>query len=669
MMHYLLHSPTGDANASTAAPQVQREQIGLYELIKPLHQGGMGVVWRARHVHSGDEVALKTVKATNRLTLLGIRREIQVLSILKHPDVIELLDHGVEQGRPWYAMPFVEGVTLHRLLQKQRSLGDSPTIALATSPIYADTELSMSPASRVGDHVTDETLMVEPEDLTLLDLPLSGVEAIFPPSAPPRGVDADAPDPAFLERHGALIGQLQAIARALAYIHCQGVVHRDLKPANIIIRPNGRPLIVDFGLATLGSRGVDREVLQQLSMPAGSLPYMAPEQFEPFWLDARADLYALGCLLYESLTGRPPFNPREVTEARKMHQQQTPAAPHHVTPSTPRRLEALVMSLLAKQPHDRPGYALDVARALEPFSTPCIPPTKPAGSIYLHRPALVGREDAMARTRTGIERAKTGKNNSLLLVKGAAGVGKTRLAIECSHEATRRGLLVLIGELMPGESPSAPLGVLRNALHPINFVWQEPDALSVDYPEAIRRAAKVISMYDPTIAHLEALQRQPTPVTLPPQESKRRLFEALCLCLEHHASLTKQPITLVFDDLHLVDHTTLEWCAFASKRFHASKGPVMLVGFYREGGACPFLERLAKSDGVRLTTVELLSEPQTAQMIQSMLAISRLPDGIAEFMYRRTLGNPAQIVQLLRAAVTDATLCRDAQGHWRMCDA
>src|SRR5215813_7191557 len=90
------------------APRV----LGPYELLSPLGQGGMGRVFRARHAKTGQEVALKTVQAPSQASLHGIRREIQALARLRHPGVVRILDEGLHDGLPWYAMELLAGRTL-----------------------------------------------------------------------------------------------------------------------------------------------------------------------------------------------------------------------------------------------------------------------------------------------------------------------------------------------------------------------------------------------------------------------------------------------------------------------------------------------------------------------------------------------------------------------------
>ena len=138
------------------------------------------------------------------------------------------------------------------------------------------------------------------------------------------------------------------VARGLAYAHEHGVVHRDVKPANIIILRNRRPKITDFGIARLG----EADVLA--GSRAGSPKYMSPEQIRGDGaLDGRSDIFSLGAVLYEMLTGRQPFGGAEVVDIMRMVLQDTPQPPSAHNARVPPELDALVLRMLAKRPDER----------------------------------------------------------------------------------------------------------------------------------------------------------------------------------------------------------------------------------------------------------------------------------------------------------------------------
>jgi hypothetical protein len=150
----------------------------------------------------------------------------------------------------------------------------------------------------------------------------------------------------------------EGVARGLARAHAAGLVHRDLKPANILVAGGHTPKIGDFGMARATSlAGVDRAALAVLGTP----DYMAPECLDPLAVDGRSDLYALGCILHEMATGRPPFGGATAFGVIEAHRRApVPDLPDSFSPP----LRALVTTLLAKSPGDRPQAAAQVAAAL-----------------------------------------------------------------------------------------------------------------------------------------------------------------------------------------------------------------------------------------------------------------------------------------------------------------
>ncbi|MER5255664.1 protein kinase [Streptomyces sp. NPDC002855] len=152
------------------------------------------------------------------------------------------------------------------------------------------------------------------------------------------------------------------VCRALDTAHSAGVVHRDIKPGNVMIAQDGSAKVVDFGIATFMERAAgDARLTQTGQLPFGSVPYLAPERFRQEAGDGRTDLYALGCVLYELLVGRPPFTGTAVGVMYN-HVNDAPLRPSRARAEVTAPVERLVLALLAKEPADRPA---DAATALE----------------------------------------------------------------------------------------------------------------------------------------------------------------------------------------------------------------------------------------------------------------------------------------------------------------
>jgi hypothetical protein len=156
------------------------------------------------------------------------------------------------------------------------------------------------------------------------------------------------------------------LARAIQYCHQRGIIHRDLKPGNVLLSRDGLPKITDFGLAKL----LEREAgLTRSGLVMGTPSYMAPEQSAGRIRDIgpHTDIYALGTILYEMLTGRPPFKAETVLETMELVASQEPALPSRLQPKVPRDLETICLKAMAKDPGRRYHSALALAQDLERF--------------------------------------------------------------------------------------------------------------------------------------------------------------------------------------------------------------------------------------------------------------------------------------------------------------
>jgi beta-lactam-binding protein with PASTA domain/predicted Ser/Thr protein kinase len=167
------------------------------------------------------------------------------------------------------------------------------------------------------------------------------------------------------------------IAEALAAAHAEGVIHRDIKPANVMVTRDGKVLVMDFGIARLIS---GPETAPQTSAVLGTASYLSPEQAQGQSADARTDIYALGVVLYEMLTGRPPFTGDSPMAIAYKQVNATPEAPSSVNPDVPPELDAVVMRALSKNPANRyqtgQEFADDLERARtggQVMATPLLP--------------------------------------------------------------------------------------------------------------------------------------------------------------------------------------------------------------------------------------------------------------------------------------------------------
>jgi len=249
----------------------------------------------------------------------------------------------------------------------------------------------------------------------------------------------------------------QAVCRGLAFAHEHGIVHRDLKPGNVWLTADGVAKLGDFGLAV----ALDRSRLTQLGMMVGTVSYMPPEQALGGEVTPRSDLYSLGAMLYELVTGRPPFVGGESIAIITQHLDAAPVAPTWHRPDCPTALETLILQLLEKDPGKRPASAETVREALAalertPPSATLSPSATPAADQSpVYRPTFIGREQELRQLTEAFNGALSGRG-ALVLVLGEPGIGKTSLTEQLATYAAVRGGHTLVGHCYEEGSLSLP---------------------------------------------------------------------------------------------------------------------------------------------------------------------------------------------------------------------
>ena len=234
-----------------------------------------------------------------------------------------------------------------------------------------------------------------------------------------------------------------ATCRGLEFAHAQGVVHRDLKPGNVWLTSGGEAKIGDLGLAvTLGESR-----LTSHGMMVGTFQYMPPEQALGGESTPQADLYSLGAMLYEMVTGRTPFEGDTPTAVISQHLNAQPVAPSWRTEHCPPDLEALILRLLEKEPGKRPSSATEVRQALEQVDSDApSAPRSDSSENPLDRLAgvFVGRQRELEHLHEAVGSTMDGRGSVVMLV-GEPGIGKTRTVRELETYARMRGAKVYWG--------------------------------------------------------------------------------------------------------------------------------------------------------------------------------------------------------------------------------
>ncbi len=232
------------------------------------------------------------------------------------------------------------------------------------------------------------------------------------------------------------------VCRGLESLHASGITHCDVKPSNVLLDERGDAYLGDFGLAVDSASMVEPGV-------SGTPAYLAPEQIANGPGGAGADLYSVGCLLYELTTGRPPFVGERASEVIRQQQAARPVPPVERNPAIPCILDQLILTLLEKNPGARPASAGDVRAALEGMLrshgvSPSLPESVERRRRAVVELPLVGRENELGVLESALSRA-CDSMPGLVLVSAEAGGGKSRLLAELRALAEARGCVTLIG--------------------------------------------------------------------------------------------------------------------------------------------------------------------------------------------------------------------------------
>jgi serine/threonine protein kinase len=350
-------------NPSHLLPLQQR--LGDFEILREIGRGGMGVVYEAVQVSLGRKVALKVLSTGLGLTPQAVQRfqrEAESAARLHHTNIIPIYATGSQDNIHFYAMELIEGPSLDHVIRDMRltQSGESPT----QTPL---------PAAGSAATVSYEPIVRDssngPAAWTSSSLSSSGTQ--------------------YFDTVARLVAE---VADALDYAHRHNIVHRDIKPANLLVAPEGRLSLNDFGLA---------RVLEQPGMTAtgeilGTPAYMSPEQVAAGRtpLDHRTDIYSLGATLYELLTLRPPFAGERRDQVLAQILYKDPRPPRNVNKKVPADLETICLKAMEKDPdrryHTAGTMAEDLRRFLNRFA------------ISARRLGLMGKTAKWTRRHPGV---------------------------------------------------------------------------------------------------------------------------------------------------------------------------------------------------------------------------------------------------------------------------
>ena len=441
------------------------------------------------------------------------------------------------------------------------------------------------------------------------------------------------------------------ICRALDHAHSHDIIHRDLKPENVILEEDGTAKLMDFGIA----RSVTSRMTEAGEI-TGSVFYLAPETALGQDIDGRADLYALGIMLYELTTVELPFVQDDPLAVISQHIHTSVVPPRAKNAEIPPRLDDLIVQLMSKSPNDRPPTAAAVLEVLE--SRDILDPEASGEQDVLVlerivRGRFVGRESELSEARSLWSKA-AGGDGQTLLVSGEPGIGKTRLMRELATHVEITGGRALVGACYAeGGAPYGPFSqILRKALkNGAQNGFTVPDFVVAD----LLNLTPDLKPYYPDLP--------PNP-SLDPEAEQQRLFENVVAFCE--ALSQEQPLLLVVDDAHWADSGSLSMLRHLSRRLKSR--PVLLMATYREielNESRPFHEVLLDLNRERLTRrlkLTRLTREQTEALLTALLEEDISPEFL-DGIYSETEGNPFFVEEVCKALVESGKLYYE-NGEW-----
>jgi serine/threonine protein kinase/tetratricopeptide (TPR) repeat protein len=459
---------------------------------------------------------------------------------------------------------------------------------------------------------------------------------------------------------------------ALAYLHQRGIVHRDLKPENVLV-VDGVVKLLDFGLA------ISRDAMPDADRVAGTLAYMAPEVLSGGEPTPASDLYAVGVMAYELLTGQPPFpfdtvsafirqvllEPPDISRLYALDMPQTDDAPPSSAetdtepdgavwitispiqasaprPDAPLSLPEVVIRLLEKKPDAR---FPDARAAIQAFCASIgLPPPQENQAVregYLQSAEFIGRERELDQLMAAFDQAQSG-TGSTWLIGGESGVGKSRLVDELRIRALVNGAVVMRGQAVLGGVPFQ--------------LWRDPlRQLIIRGGVEGKISAEQAALFKPLLPDLDALWISATGGDpLPPSpdlDDDERRGRGIRLAMETFAALAGDSgvlLLLILEDIQWAEEGLVSLQVFSTI---AQERPLLIVATYRDDEMPDLPEKLPNAQHIRL---ERFSSRQIERLTDAMLGVGRVPPMLHDLLERETEGNAFFLVEVVRALAEEA---------------
>jgi serine/threonine protein kinase/tetratricopeptide (TPR) repeat protein len=570
-------SSTGEFTQSSG-----EKLVGRYRIDKEIGRGGMGIVYRARDLDRGRDVALKTLKEIDPVRLSYLKSEFRSLADLSHDNLITLYELQFD-GRYWcLIMELVDGISFNRHIT-----GSSVTAAIAENGDW----------EKLRDAFTQLAL----------------------------GVNA---------------------------LHNAGYLHRDIKPSNVLVRPGGRVVLLDFGLAApMDGGGIYRSVVANL---VGTISYMSPEQATGGPITTASDWYSVGVMLYEVLTRHVPFESADAYKVLRSKAESAAPSPIQTTPFVPGDLNALCVDLLQRDPASRPSFdALLQRLGGASFPSRATKPRRERDGPF------VGRDHELSQLDEAYRVSRNGRP-AIAYVVGKSGAGKSTL-VQFFLDKIRSDpeIVILRGRCYQHES--VPFKALDSLLDSVTQYLRQASPFEVSslLPRNISELARVF----PVLRQVRAIGETISDIKVSghessdPQELRRRAARGLCELLARLGDRHK--LVLFIDDLQWGD---VDSASVLTEILMAPDPPVCLViGCCREEDVATseFFRYIRKphikapeSYDERAIVVTPLREGAIRDLVGQLLRSDQIDESLVRTVVNESAGLPFLVYEFVESVRT-----------------
>jgi eukaryotic-like serine/threonine-protein kinase len=584
--------------------------IDRYELVRALGSGGSGTVFEARDRLTGARLAIKSLNQSAGATLYHFKQEFRIVSELSHPFLVRFGELFEDAGKFYLTMELVEGQTFLDFVRPGRRALPTPFgDARAYSGVVETLPFSPpSPPSPLSPLLDDR-----PHRRALGWPPVSAAHS--------GGLDPDR-----------LRLALKQLSSGLIALHASGVIHRDVKPANVLVNNEERVVVLDFGVAVFKDRAHPADV-------AGTMGYMAPEQVAGLPVTEAVDWYAVGVMLYESLTGRLPYLGVPPWSSARKSAPPRPV-PARGDPELPDDLCVLCLGLLAYDPEHRPREG-DIVRTLGIDAEVEKRRASFRSQLHFSRDFFVNRTSEIEVLDEARQRARR-EGCTIVRIVGESGVGKTALLRRwlVALEAGADDCLVLSGRCY--ERETLPYRGLDGVI----------DSLARAHNGSARRAmpaprdAALLGLVFPVLREVYDLDAS-SPADRPdqdPHEVRRLAFSALRELLTGLAASSRTVVHI--DDAQWIDRESVALLSFLVV---GETPPELLFVFTeRPTGSDLLAEVVASARAVVSLELGPLGAHASRQLATELFRRRGAPSAaLAEAAARKSGGHPLFIHELV----------------------